>query len=421
MSNPIVSVAQIGARRHYQQPLIFQKWGILDSFYTDFYAGNIPMIQILKKPSIVNKLPRTLKNTLDRYEPELELSKVIHFPKFGYQYSQKLTKSKGKDLSSISIWATQEFCKRIIEIGLGNANIIYGFKGASLELFEYAKQKGIKCILDQTLAERSLVHQLLLEEENRWSGWSKLPFTVSDADLELVQREQQEQDLADHIICGSQFVKNSLITRGVDESKISVVSLGRIQESQSSQVISQRRIPRERGDGLRILFAGEVCLRKGIPYLLEALKQLKGKIPFTCKIAGGIAIHPERVSEYSDVCDFLGRVPRSQMAELYAWADVFVFPSICEGSAMVTYEALLWGLPMITTPNAGSVIRDTVDGFIIPIRDSEAIAEKLMNLFKEDSLLVNNSLINYLSSTYKTSALELHKSICIVNNKTLIH
>jgi glycosyltransferase involved in cell wall biosynthesis len=381
MSTPRVSIAQLGARRHYQQPLIFQKWGVLESFFTDFYTGHIPLINPLKKLGLINKLPNTLKKALDRYEPELKLSKIIHFPKFGYQYSQKLTKGKGKNSSFISIWASQEFCKRIIKIGLGNANIIYGFKGASLELFQYAKQKSIKCILDQTIAERSILHQLLLEEENRWQGWSNLPFTVTDADLELVQREQKEQDLADHIICGSQFVKNSLITRGVDESKISVVSLGRIQEGQSSQVISQRRIPRERGDELRIFFAGEVCLRKGIPYLLEALKQLKGKIPFTCKIAGGIDIHPERVSEYSDVCDFLGRVPRSQMAELYDWADVFVLPSICEGSAMVTYEALLWGLPVITTPNAGSVVRDTVDGFIIPIRDSDAIAQKLLNIY----------------------------------------
>ena len=62
------------------------------------------------------------------------------------------------------------------------------------------------------------------------------------------------------------------------------------------------------------------------------------------------------------------------MADLYAWADVFLLPFICEGSAMVTYEALSWGLPVITTHNAGSIVRDTVDGWLVPYRDSEAIA-----------------------------------------------
>lgn len=381
MLNTRVTVAQLGARKHYQEPLLLHEWGILEKLYTDFYAGNSPVVSLLRQPGIFNKLPNTFKKALDRYEPGLNQAKIINFPKFGYQYAQKLRNAKGEELSSIFIWASQEFSRKILERGLGDANVIYGFNGASLELFQYAKQKGIKCILDQTLAERSLLHKLLLEEENIWQSWSNSPFTVSDADVELAQREQHEQDLADHIICGSQFVKDSLIGRGVDENKISIVSLGRIKESQAFQDISQRSIPKERGDGLRILFAGEVGLRKGIPYLLEALKQLKGKIPFTCKIAGGIGIQTQQIAEYSDVCDFLGRVPRSQMLELYRWADVFVLPSICEGSAMVTYEALNWGLPVITTHNSGSIIRDSIDGYIVPIRCTNSITDQLIHIF----------------------------------------
>ncbi len=387
MPKPKVAVAQLGARKHYQEPLLIKQWGMLDTLYTDFYAGNIPILPILKQPIIVNRLPQIFKQALERYEPGLNPARVIHFPVLGYQYAQKLRQTKGKDLSSIYMWANSIFNKSILQTGLGDANVIYGFNGASLELFQYAKQQGIKCILDQTLAERSLVHQLLVAEENLCPGWSKIPFTVSAADLELAQREQQEQDLADHIICGSQFVKDSLIARGVESKKITVVALGRIKESQTSQNIVQRSIPKERGDGLRILFAGEVGLRKGIPYLLEALKQLQGQVPFTCKIAGGIGIHPQKVAEYSHVADFLGRVTRSRMAELYAWADVFVLPSICEGSAMVTYEALNWKLPIITTNNAGSVVKHGVDGFLVPIRTSEDIAEKLITIYSGEQQL----------------------------------
>ncbi len=383
MSKPRVLVAQMGARRHYQQPILFHQLGILDSLYTDFYSGHSRVAQFIRHPRIYNHLPNLLKNGLDRYAPALKNARIIHFPRFGYQYAQTLRKASHQKTSSIFLWAAKEFCNRIIQKGLGEANVVYGFNGASLELFEYAKAQGVRCILDQTLAERSLVHQLLLEEEQYWPEWSLSPFTVNEADLELAQREQREQDLADHIICGSNFVKHSLIARGVAANKISVVALGRRKEGQLLDPNLDRKTPQDRGDGLRILFAGGVGLRKGIPYLLEALRYLKGKIPFTCKVVGSLEIKPQRVAEYNDICNFLGRVPRSQMADLYAWADVFLLPSICEGSAMVTYEALSWGLPVITTHNAGSIVRDTVDGWLVPIRDSEAIAKKLLIIFEK--------------------------------------
>ncbi len=68
------------------------------------------------------------------------------------------------------------------------------------------------------------------------------------------------------------------------------------------------------------------------------------------------------------------------MQKQYEWADVFLLPSLCEGSATVVYEALSAGLPVICTFNTGSVVRDNVDGYIVPIRDGEAIAEKLLHL-----------------------------------------
>jgi glycosyltransferase involved in cell wall biosynthesis len=75
------------------------------------------------------------------------------------------------------------------------------------------------------------------------------------------------------------------------------------------------------------------------------------------------------------------------MAQHYAWADVFLLPSICEGSATACYEALAAGVPVITTENAGSVVRDGIDGFIVPIRDAGAIVERLEMLHRDRELL----------------------------------
>lgn len=89
--------------------------------------------------------------------------------------------------------------------------------------------------------------------------------------------------------------------------------------------------------------------------------------------------------------EVLGLIPRSEIPELLAWADVLVLPSICEGSALVTYEALASGVPVITTPNAGSPVIDGETGYIVPIRDSLAIAEKLERLAAAPELLKDMS------------------------------
>lgn len=410
MKNNKVLVAQLGARKHYQEPLLFHQWGILDRLYTDFYAGDNAFIQRLRHSAIYNYLPNFIKKGLDRYEPTLKGAKIIHFPRFAYQYVQGWKKVSAEQASQICVWGGQTFCHRIIEHGLGDANVVYGFNSACLELFEVAKDKGIRCILDQTFADWQFVHPLLIEEEERWPGWSLSPFRVTTADLELMQREHFEQDLADGIICGSNFVKDSLLTRRVAANKVTVVPLGRLSNEKLTQHQSTSQVL-ERGNELRILFVGSVGLRKGIPYLLQALRQIKNKIPFTCKVAGSLEITPDRVAEYSDVCHFMGRIPRSQIKDLYEWADVFVLPSICEGSAMVTYEALISGVPVITTYNSGAVVRDEIDGFIVPIRNVEAIAEKLLKIhaMKQNYFETKLETQEYLQHLFQESENQLYQ------------
>ncbi|MBW4666635.1 MAG: glycosyltransferase family 4 protein [Cyanomargarita calcarea GSE-NOS-MK-12-04C] len=399
-----VLVAQLGARKHYQEPALFHQWGILDRFYTDIYAGNNPIYNLLRHPKIYTYLPNSFKKALDRYEASLQNANIIQFPIFGYQYIKAVKQSSLEEVSQIFVWGAQQFCHKILQHGIGNINTIYGFNSACLELFQYAKDRNIGCILDQTLADYSLVYKLLLEEEEKWIGWSLTPFKINNSDLKLMEREHHEQDLANHIVCGSSFVKDSLVARGVNANKISVISLGRLKDEEPIDYQNLLSSPQQRGDELKILFVGSVGLRKGIPYLLEALSQIKGQIPFDCKVAGSLEIKSERIAEYSSICEFLGRIPRSQVKDLYRWADVFVLPSICEGSAMVTYEALSLGVPIITTYNSGSLVRDGIDGFIVPIRDSEAIAEKLRKVY---TTLYNNEIRKnsqeYLKQILQTS------------------
>jgi glycosyltransferase involved in cell wall biosynthesis len=74
-------------------------------------------------------------------------------------------------------------------------------------------------------------------------------------------------------------------------------------------------------------------------------------------------------------------VPHKNMTQHYNNADIFVFPSLHEGSALVTYEAMSCGLPVITTRNSGSIVRDGLDGFIVPLRDASMLAEKMQYFY----------------------------------------
>ena len=135
--------------------------------------------------------------------------------------------------------------------------------------------------------------------------------------------------------------------------------------------------PRARRSGpLRVLFVGTLQLRKGIPYLLAARRQLRGN-GVRIRLVGPSLLAPSVMRELRREMEVVGPVPRSRIGEHYAWADVVVLPTLSEGSANVVYEAMAAGLPVITTANAGSIIVDGESGVLIPIRDTEALAAVL--------------------------------------------
>ncbi len=68
-----------------------------------------------------------------------------------------------------------------------------------------------------------------------------------------------------------------------------------------------------------------------------------------------------------------------------------LLPSLCEGSATAVYEALAAGLPVICTPNTGSVVRHGIDGYIVPIRDVHETAQILRQLADNPALLARMS------------------------------
>ncbi len=359
--------AQLGARMHYAVPRILWRTGMLERLYTDLVAdkGWPRLVTALAPPRWIDGLPARLAARVPALLPP---GKVVHWPGFALEYFWRQRRAKSRsEMTDAHLWAGREFCRRIIRHGLNGASSVYTFNSAGLELLEHARQQGLFCVMEQTIAPVEVQEELLAGEQRAFPGWEPLG-GADPRTAEFAARERAEWDCAHLIVCGSEFVRQGIAKCGGPAERCVVVPYG-------VDSVAPRSLKSERGRPLKVLIAGTVGLRKGAQYVLEAARELGGAAEL--RWCGGVALLPAAASQVSAHVELCGAIPSSQIREHYAWADVFLLASICEGSATVCYEALAAGLPVVTTPNAGSVIRDGIDGFIVPIRDGPAIAGRL--------------------------------------------
>jgi glycosyltransferase involved in cell wall biosynthesis len=367
--NGTVVVSQLGARMHYAVPRIFASEGQLAHFYTDICATN-------GWPRLVNSLPRSLlpssiKRLTGRVPKGVPPELTSTFPNFGIRSA--LRRLQEKDViehMANAVWAGSQFSRLVASSGFHNAAGLYAFGGEALEQMQAAKRQGMWTVVEQMIAPREDVEDLVRGEHQQFPEWAGAYMDNPNA-LAFAGREKAEWDLADIIVCPSEFVRSNVIKRGGKAERCVVVPYGFDPHFPPQEII---RI----GGPLRILTVGEVGLRKGSPYVAEAARLLDKSATF--RMAGPSKLSPDVQAHLTKSVELRGIVPRSEMAKEYEWADVFLLPSICEGSATAIYEALAAGLPVICTENAGSVVRDGVEGFIVPVRDSQAIAKAITTL-----------------------------------------
>lgn len=374
-----VTVAMLGARMHYAVPRILNDNGLLERFYTDSYVGNKPVLEFLLRALPGKFRSANVQRLLGRKDASIPGKLVTSFDRLGILYALRRREARNDDeRDAVYERFNATFNQAVIQRGFGDADTVWGFNSACTEMFRAARDQGLTRVMEQTILPGSLENRLLREVADEWPGWQP-GIQVSESRLQA--REHEEWEMSDRIVAGSEFVAQGLTECGVARNKISVIPYG---------VDAGRFSPApDRGpeDGpLRVLFVGEVGLRKGAPYLLEALRRIGGA-RVQARFAGRVALDPARLGPYAEVAEFLGPVPRNQMPELFRWAQVFVLPSIVEGSATVTYEALMSGLPLITTCNSGSILRDGESGQIVPARDATALRDAIERYCDDRKLL----------------------------------
>jgi glycosyltransferase involved in cell wall biosynthesis len=193
------------------------------------------------------------------------------------------------------------------------------------------------------------------------------------------QRVRNEIKTADYVLIPSDFVRDSFQAENELTDKLIQIPFGVDPQRfrPSPQPVSEKPF--------RALFMGQVSIRKGAHLLLEAWRLL-GWQDAELWFVGQNNLEAHILSRYRGLksVHFLGYV--SDPVKIFQRANVFVFPSLLEGSALVTYEALACGLPVITTKNAGSLVTNGLEGFLIPVRDPDAVATCLDQIRRDDNL-----------------------------------
>lgn len=252
---------------------------------------------------------------------------------------------------------------------LDDADVVVCLSSDGLKTFHAAHQKGIKAVCDRGSTHMQAQEDILSEEYARYG----LTFGYEPR---VMRRTLEEYEVADLITVPSSFSRQTFLDQGIPADKVVVVPYG-------VELSLFEPVPKE-DNVFRVIYVGAMSLRKGIPYLLEALTSLE--LPdFELILIGTLQDEVKPVfDKYAGTYKYLGFIHRTQLAYHYSQASVFVMPSIEDGFGLVITQAMACGVPVIATTNTGApdVITDGVEGYLVPAGNAEAIREKVLSLYE---------------------------------------
>jgi glycosyltransferase involved in cell wall biosynthesis len=259
------------------------------------------------------------------------------------------------------------------------ADIFICFAGISLDAMKIAKEKGMIIILERGSSHRRFQQNILREEYERQGIKTCRDFTEKE---EVFQREMKEYELADYISIPSSFAKRTFLEEGISEKKLLVNPYG-VDLSEFKQIQKEDNI-------FRIIYVGGLTIQKGSPYLLQAFSELN--------LPNSELLHLGSVNEElkpfikkfkNEKIKLLGHKPQNELYKYYSQGSLFILPSIQDGFGMVIFQAMACGLPVILSENTGgydAITKDGEEGFVIPIRNIEAIKEKVLYLYNNQDI-----------------------------------
>lgn len=382
-------VVHAGRRDNYQVALALHEVGLLNKLVTELYfPGEKHIIQqlftLFKKKQLlrlrfIEGLP---SSHVSVSKSALLMSGVIkilrtakYYPVQGEMLGSKASRIALKNNSPVISYST--YAKEALKSQQVKHRILFQ---------HHPHPASVRKIFEEELA---------LNPSSANSLQSEYELSLSDGEMEDFMKEPF---LANNWMAASSFTAKTLMEHGVPAAGIHIIPYG---------VNVQDFPPKEKynkTEKLKVIFVGSFNQRKGLAYLLEAIRKIDSKEIELILVGRGI-IDKELLASYSDILnDIRINVSHAKLLASFYEADVFVLPSIAEGFAQVLLEAMSCGLPIITTENTAGpdIITNGKEGFIIPIRDVAALVQKLSLFITNPDLVENMGRAASIKAAYFT-------------------
>jgi len=363
----------------YHWPLAAQEAGLETKFLTGLYykPDRFPYSLLARLPQpLRRRLARQLeKRRMPGLDPETVVPVSGPWPELAVRMAALLAGRKAlPDSLSRLLNRAHDLCAsiRISRQAADQPTVLHCFQGSSNRTLGVARRRGLRSILEITLPPS--VHRILARERERLG--------MAPGRKEPWPEDLGEIRQADYLVAQSRFTVDYLVHElGIEPGRVILRPFGVDTE------LFHPPAPRRDGRPFRALLVGQLVIRKGLHLLLEGWKQLKLEnarlvlvgLP-TDRWSAGL------LNRYDGVYDWLGHLPASELAAVYRDCDIFVLPSLAEGGCNVTFEALASGLPCVLSASASAVVRDGVEGFVLPAPGVEALKEAIARLYRDQEL-----------------------------------
>lgn len=226
-----------------------------------------------------------------------------------------------------------------------NTRAVVGREFGCLQTFRRAASLHIPRVYHLPTSHHLALRRILDQEKAAYPGVCRSTFDLGEFEKNRLDNKSEELDLADLILCPSNFVKSTMLEAGVPDEKIRVVPFGC-----ESSWLHENRKP---SNGT-FLFVGNISARKGAHRLIEAWKKLGAHKTHRLLMVGDMHLAPAFLRDHAGIFEHVPRMPREDLRDVYLSADAFVLPALAEGFALVILEALSCGTPVIASRHSGA-------------------------------------------------------------------
>lgn len=273
-------------------------------------------------------------------------------------------------------WYAKVIVERAARRTLPDCDLVIALSGIGLSVGREIQKRGGRYVCDRG-STHILTQETLLAEEYASLG---LPWT--GIEKRVIDKELAEYQAADAITLPSRFTIRSFTEQGVPADKLKLVPYG--------VNLERYRRSAPRADQFRILFAGQLSVRKGLHHLLDAFP--RAALPGAELILAGPHTDDTpfllKDRDLSGVT-VLGSLDRERLVEEMSRASVMVLPSIEDGFGLVLAQAMACGCPVIGSTHTGveDLVTEGREGYVIPPRDPETLAARLTTLYRDRALV----------------------------------